>query len=76
MQETVQMLECKLNLFPARFHWRGREYRVEAVNECKTETRRSGARDGMYHFWVRCEGQLLHLSHALDSGCWAMQMEG
>lgn len=76
MQENVNMLECKLNIFPARFNWRGREYQVDAVNECKTETRQIGAQDAMYHFWVRCEGQLLHLSHTLNSGRWMMQLEG
>jgi hypothetical protein len=27
----------------------------------------------VYHFWVRCEGNLLHLVHFLSSNYWGLQ---
>lgn len=72
MSESINMLECRFNLFPARFAWRGQVFEVEAVNECKTIAHPAGA---IYHFWVRCEGQFLHLIHHLHSDCWALQSD-
>jgi hypothetical protein len=68
MTEKIKMLEYRFNWFPARFSWRGREYQIDAVNECKTEA-------AEYHFWVRCEGTMLHLSHAAQSNRWALHWE-
>jgi hypothetical protein len=65
------MLERSLNLFPAKFSWRGQIYQVEAVTECKTETAPSGGSEA-YHFWVRCRGRLLHLSQSLASDQWLL----
>ena len=70
--EPIDILERRLNLFPAKFSWRGRIYQVEAVTECKTETAPSG-RSQAYHFWVRCNGHLLHLSQSLSSDQWLVQ---
>ncbi len=72
--EPIKVLECRLNLFPAKFSWRGRVYQIEAVTECKTITAPSGQSEA-YHFWVRCEGKLLHLSQMLASGQWLLQTE-
>lgn len=72
--EPITVLECRLGLFPAKFSWRGQIYRVEAVAECKTETTPSG-RSRAYHFWVRCQGRLWHLSRQLASGQWVMQYD-
>ncbi len=68
MQENVSMLEYRFETFPARFSWRGRVYQVDAVNECRT-------RQMAYHYWVRCDGQLLHLIHLLNSNRWALQLD-
>lgn len=70
--EPINMLERRLNLFPAKFSWRGRIYQVDAVAECKTVTASSGQSEA-YHFWVRCEGELLHLSQLLSSDQWMLQ---
>ncbi len=75
MMETVRMLECRSNLFPAKFYWRGRVYSVDAVNECKTFIRRQGLSDADYHFWVRSEGNQMHLIHSLHSGQWALKRD-
>ncbi len=70
--EPINMLECRLNLFPAKFYRQGNIYNVEAVVECQTDIVPSGRSD-VYHFWVRCEGKLLHLRQGLVSGQWALQ---
>lgn len=67
--EVIQMLERRFNLFPARFVWRGRVYHVDAVNACKTITSRS-ASQGMHHFWVRSNGQMLHLGEIFPRSDW------
>jgi hypothetical protein len=36
--ESIRMIERRFDIFPAKFDWRGRVYRVDAVNECKTIT--------------------------------------
>lgn len=72
--EPISMLERRSDLFPAKFSWRGQVYRVEAVTECKTETAPSG-RSEAYHFWVRCRGQLLHLSQSLASDQWLLEQD-
>lgn len=68
MTEKVNMLEYRFDTFPASFSWRGRIYQIEAVNECKTQPQ-------AYHYWVRCEGQMLHLIHSLPSNRWALQFD-
>jgi len=73
MLESIKMLECQLDLFPARFSWRGKIYQVDAVNECKTITLQPGEASPVYHFWVKCEGKLLHLVHILSSNYWGLQ---
>lgn len=67
--ENIQMLERRFDLFPARFAWRGRVYRVDAVNECKTIANRYDTQ-GMHHFWVRADGQLLHLCEVFPQSDW------
>lgn len=67
--ESIQMLERRFNLFPARFTWRGRIYTVDAVNECKTVTSRY-ADQGMHHFWIRADGQMLHLCEIFPHSDW------
>ncbi|HRV96768.1 MAG TPA: hypothetical protein P5526_31730 [Anaerolineae bacterium] len=67
--EPIQMLERRFNLFPARFTWRGRVYHVDAVNECKTMSGRFDSH-GMHHYWVRSDGQLLHLCEVFPRNDW------
>ena len=74
MTEPIKMLERRFELFPAKFAWRGRIYKIEAVNECKTIPE-SGGHSASYHFWVRCEGQSLHLCQELSSDFWMLQPE-
>jgi len=74
MLQPIKMLERRFNLFPAKFFWQGRIYEVEAVNECKTVPGQDA--DGpAYHFWVRCNGQRLHLCELLSSGKWIVQQD-
>ena len=68
--ETIEMLERRFDGFPAKFSWRGRVYRIDAVNECKTIT--SGSELGMYHFWVRSNGQRFHLCEMLPKSRWLL----
>ena len=71
MAEPIRMLECRYNLFPAKFCLHGRIYEIQAVNECKTIA--GNQEDGAtYHFWVRCGGRQLHLSELLSSGDWRL----
>ncbi len=74
MVESIKMLERRFNFFPAKFYWRGRVYKIDAVNECKTVT---NPWDGgaMYHFWVRCNGQMLHLCEELPNGHWLLHCD-
>lgn len=72
--EAIQMLERQFNLFPARFAWRGQIYDVDAVNECKTVTSRSAAQ-GMHHFWIRSNGQMLHLCEIFPRSEWLIYRE-
>ncbi len=72
--EPINVLEHRFNWFPAKFRWRGRVYSVESVTECKTVTAPTG-RSETYHFWVRCEGKLWHLSQILSSGQWVLQYD-
>lgn len=69
--EAIDMLECRFDLFPAKFRRDGHIYEIEAVTECKTLTAPSG-RSEAYHFWVRCEGKILHLYRSLSSGQWVL----
>lgn len=72
--EAIDVLERRFNLFPARFSWEGRVYEVDAVTECRTEL--AGVdRDETYHFWVRCNGQLLHLRQVVASDRWLVQYD-
>lgn len=68
MAENVNMLEYRFDTFPAKFSWRGRVYQVDAVNECKT-------RHWAYHYWVKCDGQMLHLVHRLRTNRWQLQID-
>jgi hypothetical protein len=70
--EIINMLEYRAGAFPAKFSWQGREYEIEAVNECKTVT---AAPETMHHFWVRSRGERLHLTHMLTSNQWALHRE-
>ncbi len=74
MAESIKMVERRFGLFPAKFWWRGRVYQVDAVNECQTMTDRLG-QNTTYHFWVRCDGQMFHLSEVLPPGQWSLWTE-
>ncbi len=69
--ESINMLERRFNLFPAKFYWRGQVHNIDAVNECKTITN-DGFNRATYHYWVRCDGQLFHLSEVLPTGHWLL----
>lgn len=69
--KAIDVLECQFDLFPAKFVREDRVYEVEAVTECKTMLASSGQSES-YHFWVRCQGELLHLCQTLPSGQWAL----
>ena len=66
MVEQITVLEFRFGWFPARISWRGREYQIEAVRECKTEPTQ-------HHFWVLCEGVILHLTHLVHSDQWSLR---
>ena len=68
---SVQILERRFEIFPSKFSWRGRIYRVDAVNECKTTTHRQGIQ-ATFHYWVRCDDQLFHLKEVVPSGHWSV----
>ncbi len=68
MSEKVSMLEYRFNIFPAKFSWRDRVYHIDAVNECRT---RRAAR----HYWVKCDGQMLHLMHLLSNDKWTVSVD-
>ncbi len=74
MIESIKMLERRFNFFPAKFYWRGRVHNIEAVNECKTVTNPKDSQ-ATYHYWVRCNGQLLHLCEITPSGHWLLQRD-
>lgn len=74
MTEPIKMLERRFELFPAKFSWRGRIYEIDAVNECKTTPGNQGD-SAVYHFWVRCGGESLHLCQELSSDFWILQAD-
>jgi hypothetical protein len=69
--ESIRMIERRFDIFPAKFDWRGRVYRVDAVNECKTITDTRGV-PAAFHYWVRCDDQRFHLEEIVPSGHWSV----
>lgn len=72
MPENITVLEFRFDWFPAKFSWNNRVYEIDAVNECQTVP---PAHDPIYHFWVRCEGKLLRLTHLLRSNQWLLYQD-
>lgn len=66
MNEQITVLEYRNHWFPARFCWRGREYEIEVVNECRTERTQ-------HHFLVRCEGVIIQITHLVLTDRWILQ---
>jgi len=74
VSESIKILERRFNSFPAKFYWRGQVHNIDAVNECKTVTNLWNDQ-AMYHFWVRCDGQLFHLCEITPSGHWLLHRD-
>ncbi|MCK4449320.1 MAG: hypothetical protein KAX26_01885 [Anaerolineae bacterium] len=80
--EPVEMRQLRHGCFPYVFTWRGREYRVEAVERCWSISRRGrGNRVESHCFRVRarpssvevCQGDTFHLFQDTRAGTWHMQ---
>jgi len=72
--ENVMMRKRRHSYFPHIFVWRGREYRVQAVERCWTICRRKGGGKVEGHcFRVRCREGTFDLFQDARSGAWRMQ---
>lgn len=72
--EPVEVRQKRHNYFPHVFVWRGREYRVEAVEQCWTLSRRSqGGRVEGHCFRVRCQEGTFDLFQDARVGTWHMK---
>ncbi len=71
--EPVLMRQKRHGYFPHVFIWRGREYRVEAVERCWTLSRRGrGGRIEGHCFRVRCREGTFDLFQDAQAGTWHM----
>lgn len=72
--EPVEMRQRRYGYFPLVFIWRGREYRVQAVERCWTLIGRPlGNRVQGHCFRVRCQEGTFDLFQDARSGTWHMQ---
>lgn len=72
--EPVQMRQRRHGYFPHVFVWRGREYRVEAVERCWTISRRNGGgRIEGHCFRVRLPEGTCDLFQDAHTGAWVLQ---
>ncbi|HEC35394.1 MAG TPA: hypothetical protein ENI39_02545 [Anaerolineae bacterium] len=73
-QGPVEMRQRRHGYFPHIFTWRGREYRVEAVERCWTiSLRRRGGRVEGHCFRVRCREGTFDLFQDARAGTWHMR---
>ncbi len=71
---AVEMRRRRFGYFPHIFVWRGREYRVQAVERCWTISRRQrGNRVEGHCFRVRCPEGTFDLFQDAQAGTWSMQ---
>ncbi len=74
--EPVQMRRRQHGYFPQVFCWRGKEYRVDAVERCWTISRqRLGNRVEGHCFRVRCPEGTFELFQDARAGSWSMQRQ-
>lgn len=67
--EQIHHVGLSFRHFPRRFQWRGKDYRVDAVERAWTESRRGG-QVRRYRFRVRCADRKFDLYHDLTSNRW------
>jgi hypothetical protein len=71
---SVEMRKRRHGYFPDVFRWRGREYRVEAVERCWTISQRGrGGRVEGHCFRVRCRRDTFDLFQDARAGTWHMR---
>ncbi|MBN1953818.1 MAG: hypothetical protein JW900_02100 [Anaerolineae bacterium] len=72
--DAVQMRRRRHGYFPHIFVWRGREYRVQAVERCWTVSRRRwGNQVAGHYFRVRCQEGTFDLFQDARAGTWHMR---
>jgi hypothetical protein len=72
--DPVEMRRRRHGYFPHVFRWRGREYRVEAVERCWTISRRGrGGQVEGHCFRVRCREGTFDLFQDVRTGTWRVQ---
>jgi hypothetical protein len=72
--EAVDMVQRRFQYFPLVFHWRGRRYTVEAVEQSWTTSRRGGRRHVERRFFrVRCSEGSFELYQDLRAGTWHLR---
>jgi hypothetical protein len=72
--ESVDLIEKRFQYFPQAFGWRGRRYRVEAVERCWTVSRRGWRRRVARHFFqVRCAEGTFEIYQEIKSNTWHLR---
>ena len=73
-RSAVEMRRRRHGYFPHVFVWRGREYRVQAVERCWTVSRRQQGNKVEGHFFrVRCAEGTFELFQDAQIGTWHMK---
>lgn len=71
--ETIVMVERRFQYFPRTFRWRGRHFRVVAVDRCWTRSRRSWRGPGRHYFQVCCAEGTFELYQATRTAAWYLR---
>ncbi len=69
--EPIEMVQRRFQYFPRVFRWRGRRFRVEAVQRCWTVVRRGWRRRAERHYFhVRCTEGDFELYQDIKTATW------
>lgn len=71
--EAIDMRFRRFGYFPQTFIWRGKEYRVEAVERCWTVG--SGGRMRYHYFACRCANGTFNVYQDLKFNTWHMEIK-
>lgn len=72
--EPVLMIERRFEYFPRLFRWRGEHYRVQAVEECWTVSRRDWRRRVERHYFrVACVEGTFELYQDVKGNTWHLR---
>ena len=71
--EAVVMVERRFQYLPRTFRWRGRHFRVAAVDRCWTRSRRGWRGPGRHYFQVCCAEGTFELYQDTRTAAWYLR---